>query len=126
MESVAPSGYRSVTPGKRAGLWMALCLVGGAACAFLTLEVAGIPYVVVFLAGLVFLSRRFDLLAESLAAFGLSFTLVAARFGLPNIAFFDHRGDLTSSFFFGLVVLIGIAFIVVAVLIRRPRRWFRR
>jgi len=115
-----------MTPGQRAGLWIVLCLAGGAACAFLALEVAGIPYALVFLGGMIFLSRRFNLLAESVAAFGLSFTLVAARFVLPNIAYFDGRGDFVSSIFFGGVLVIGIGFIVAAAAIRRPTRWFRR
>jgi hypothetical protein len=115
-----------VSRGQRAGLWIVLCLVGGAACAFLTLEVLGIPYVLVFLAGMIFLSRRFGLLAESLAAFGLGFTVLAARFVIPNIDYFSGRGDFLSSLLFGLFLLIGIGFIVAAAWIRRPSRWFQQ
>ncbi len=123
---MTPAGYSFVTPGRRAGLWIVLCLIGGAACAFLALEVAGIPYALVFLGGLIFLSGRFNLLAESLAAFGLGFTIVAARFVVPSIDYFNGRGDFVGSILFGLVLMIGVGFMAVACAIRRPSRWFRR
>jgi hypothetical protein len=114
-----------VTSVLRPGLWILLCLVGGAACAFLTLEVLGIPYVLVFLGGLIYLSGRFSLRAESLAAYGLGFTLVAAGFAVPSI-YFNGRGHILASIFLALVPVIGASFIAVAAAIRTPSRWFRR
>ncbi len=111
-----------MTAGHRAGIWVVLCLIGGGACSFLTLEGIGIPYALVFIVALVALSRRFNLLPESLAAFGLAFTLVAAWFAIPWL----HQGDLGTAGYFAGVVVAGIVLIAVAVLIRRPNRWFRR
>ncbi len=103
---------------------MILCLVGGGACAFLSLEGVGIPYALIFLGGMVYLARRRYLLPESLAAFGLGFTVVAARFVIPILAY--ANGDLLTSIYFGGMLLLGLAAIVTAILLRRPTHWFRR
>ena len=42
------------------------------------------------------IARRKKHLAESLAAFGLGFTILAARFVLPSIDYFNGRGDLNN------------------------------
>ncbi len=75
-----------------------------------------------FIAALVLLARRFDLLPESLFSFGLAFTLVAAWFAIPWI----RQGDLMNAGYFAGVVVVGIVLIAVSVLIRRPNLWFRR
>lgn len=113
-----------MTPGQRASLWIVLCLVGGGACAFLSLEGVGIPYALVFLGGLVYLARRRYLLPESLGAFGLGFTVVAARFVIPILA--NANGDLPTSVYFGGVLVVGLGAIIAAILLRPPTRWFRR
>lgn len=111
-----------MTPGQRTGLWLVLCVAGGGACAFLTLEGAGIPYALVFLGGLVFLARRRDLLAESLGVFGLGFTLVAARFVVPLLAIFSAHGDFATVTYFAAILAVGIGLIAVAIVLRRSSR----
>ncbi len=75
-----------------------------------------------FVAALALLASRFDLLPESLSSFGLAFTLVAAWFAIPWV----RQGDLGTAGYFAGVLVVGIMLIAVAVLIRRPNRWFRR
>lgn len=111
-----------MTAGQRAGIWIVLCLIGGGACSFLTLEGVGIPYAIVFIVALGVLARRFDLLPESLAAFGLAFTLVAAWFAIPWL----FRGDLGPAGYFAGVLVVGIVLTALSLVIRRPSSWFRR
>jgi hypothetical protein len=103
---------------------MVFCLVGGGACAFLSLEGLGIPFPLVFLGAVVYLARRSALLPESLGVFGLGFTVIAARFVIPILA--NANGDLATSIYFSAILLAGPGLIAASIVLRRPTHWFGR
>ena len=67
-------------------VWSALFLAVGGPCAFLALEGAGIPYVLLVLAGLIWLGRRHGWLPELLTAFGLSYFTGIAWWAVPAVS----------------------------------------
>jgi hypothetical protein len=114
--------YPQVVPiGKRRALWVVLCLVVGAPCAFLTIE--GVyPIPIICLLGVVLIAKRWDLLPESLSAFGLGFTVIAARYLIPDL--FIYKDGATRAYFLSILA-VGIALTASGLFLRRPKRWFR-
>jgi hypothetical protein len=110
-----------VTIGKRRALWVVLCLGAGAPCAFLTIE--GLyPIPIICLLGVVLIAKRWDLVPESLSAFGAGFTVIAARYLIPDL--FIYNDAATQAYFLGILA-VGIALTVSGLLLRRANRWFR-
>jgi hypothetical protein len=109
-----------VSVGKRRAQWILLCVVVGAPSAFLSLEGA-FPIALVALVAVVIVSRHWDLVPESVSAFGLSFSIVAARFVIPDLTIYH---DLATRTYFLAILGAGIAMVLFGVLRRRPDRWF--
>ena len=74
-------------------LWVLLCLIAGGPCAFLALEIIGVPIAVLVFASLVFIGRRNDSLPETLLGFGLTYAIEVFHVAASDVAWLVQRPD---------------------------------
>jgi hypothetical protein len=109
-------------------LWVLLCLIAGGPCAFLALEGIGTPTITTVLALVAFVfivvGTRNHVLAETLSAFGLTYSIVIVGFAVPNLVLAaQHNHVGTAAFFAGHLAVAGaIVLSGCGLLLTRGRR----
>ena len=93
-------------------LWVLLCLIAGGPCAFLALELIGVPIAVLVLASLVFIGRRNDGLAETLLGFGLTYAIEVFRVADSDLGWLAQRPDPGVIAYFGVHVAVAAAIVL--------------
>jgi hypothetical protein len=99
-------------------LWALLCLIAGGPCAFLALEGIGAPVLEIVLAliavGFILVGARNHAFAETLVAFGLTYSIVIVGFAVPNLVRAAQDNDVATAAYFaahlavaGAIVLSG-------------------
>ena len=100
-------------------LWVLLCLIAGGPCAFLALEGIGAPLLEIVVAlvavSLLVIGTRHHVLAETLIAFGLTYSIEIARFAVPDLVFAAEQNDIPAAAYSaghlavaGVIVLSGL------------------
>jgi len=109
-------------------LWVLLCLIAGGPCAFLALEGIGTPIITTVLAlvavVVVVVGTRRHVLAETLIAFGLTYSIEIARFAVDDFVFAAQQRDVAAAAYFGghLAVAGAIVLTGCGLLLTRGRR----
>ena len=107
-------------------LWLLLCLVAGAPCAFLALEGIGLPLVALVMAGLIWVGKDRQMLGETLMAFGLPYFIEIAHFAIPGTISTFQQGDLLNAAYFVGHLLVAAAVLLIGsgllLLRRQPRQ----
>jgi hypothetical protein len=109
-------------------LWIVLCLVAGGPCAFLALEGIGAPVLEMVLAlvaaGFVIVGTRHHVLAETLVAFGLTYSIVITGFAVPNLLSSTEQHDVASAAYFAAHLAVAGAIVLSGcwMLLTRPGR----
>jgi hypothetical protein len=109
-------------------LWALLCLIAGGPCAFLALEGIGAPVLEIVLAlvavGFVIVGTRNHVLAETLIAFGFTYSIEIARFAVPDLVLAAQQNDVAMAAYFAGHLAVASALVVSGcwVLLTRGRR----
>jgi hypothetical protein len=104
-------------------LWVLLCLLAGAPCAFLALEFIGIPLTALVLAAIIIAGRRRGTLAEMLIAFAATYSIEIYRYAIPDVATFWQQNELPNTIFFAAHIVVATGMLGAAAwLFLRARR----
>ena len=103
-------------------VWIGLSLVAGGPCAFLTLEMIGIPFAALTLFGLLVVGQRQRILPETLLAFGLSHGAVVTHFATPDLVTALQQND-SGNTAYAVIHLTVAALMILTALLSMVRRW---
>jgi hypothetical protein len=100
-----------------------LCLIAGGPCAFLALELIGVPIAALVLASLVYIGRRNNSLSETLLGFGLTYAIEVFRVMASDLEWLSHRPDPGVVAYFGIHVVVAAVIVLSGfwILLKRPR-----